>query len=71
MSIGQTSGARPTALRWLAAAWSYLREVSGDDAYERYVAHHAKEHPEQPLMTRKEYFVERQRQKWTGVTRCC
>jgi len=59
------------ALRWLTAAWGYLREVSGDDAYERYVAHHTAEHADEPLMTRKEYFVERQRQKWAGVTRCC
>jgi uncharacterized short protein YbdD (DUF466 family) len=57
--------------RWLKAAWAYLRAVSGDDAYERYVAHHAAEHPGQPLMSPKVYFAERQRQKWTGVTRCC
>jgi uncharacterized short protein YbdD (DUF466 family) len=62
---------RPAALRWMAAGWSYLREVSGDDAYERYLAHHAVKHAGQPLMSRKDYFAERQRRKWTGVTRCC
>jgi uncharacterized short protein YbdD (DUF466 family) len=56
---------------WLGAAWGYLRAVSGDDAYERYVAHHAAAHPDQPVMTRKAFFEERQRHKWTGVTRCC
>jgi uncharacterized short protein YbdD (DUF466 family) len=59
------------ALRWMAAGWSYLRAVSGDDAYERYLAHHTVEHAGEPLMSRKDYFTERQRQKWTGVTRCC
>jgi uncharacterized short protein YbdD (DUF466 family) len=58
-------------LRWLAAAWGYLRTVSGDDAYERYLAHHAAAHPGQPVMTPKAFFVERQKQKWSGVTRCC
>lgn len=57
--------------RWLGAGWSFLRAVSGDDAYERYVAHHTAAHADQPLMTRKTFFEERQRQKWTGVTRCC
>jgi len=57
--------------RWLAAGWRYLRAVSGDDAYERYLAHHSTEHPDRPPLTRKAFFAERQRQKWTGVTRCC
>ena len=58
-------------LRWLAAGWSYIRAVSGDDAYERYLVHHAAAHPGQEPMGRKAYFNECQRQKWTGVTRCC
>jgi uncharacterized short protein YbdD (DUF466 family) len=62
---------RPAALRWIAAGWTYLRAVSGDDAYERYLAHHAVEHAGQPPMSRKAYFAEQQRRKWTGVTRCC
>jgi uncharacterized short protein YbdD (DUF466 family) len=68
---GQGANVRAAALRWVAAVWSYLRAVSGDDAYERYLAHHAIEHAGQPPMSRKDYFTERQRQKWTGVTRCC
>jgi uncharacterized short protein YbdD (DUF466 family) len=58
-------------LRWLSTAWKYLRTVSGDDAYERYLAHHAAEHADQPVMSRKTFFKERQLQKWSGVTRCC
>ena len=57
--------------RGFAAAWRYLREVSGDDAYERYLAHHATHHAGETPLTPKEYFAERQRRKWTGVTRCC
>ena len=58
-------------MRWFALTWRYLRAVSGDDAYERYLLHHATEHPERPVMSRKAFFMERQRRKWTGVTRCC
>jgi uncharacterized short protein YbdD (DUF466 family) len=60
-----------TTCRGLAAGWRYLREVSGDDAYERYLVHHAAHHAGETPLTPKEYFAERQRQKWSGVTRCC
>ncbi|HEY6927199.1 MAG TPA: YbdD/YjiX family protein [Steroidobacteraceae bacterium] len=59
------------AMRWLAACWNYIRAVSGDDAYERYLAHHATSHPEQQPMSRKDFFIQRQERKWTGTTRCC
>jgi uncharacterized short protein YbdD (DUF466 family) len=61
----------PVAAGWLRAAWRYVREVSGDDAYERYLEHHAAHHAGEPVLTRKDYFSDRQRRKWTGVSRCC
>jgi uncharacterized short protein YbdD (DUF466 family) len=33
----------------------YLREVSGETGYERYVAHARREHPDDPVMSRREY----------------
>lgn len=60
------------ASRWLGRCWAMLREVSGDDAYERYLAHvrecpmHA--HAE---LTRTAFFAAEQRRKWDGVRRCC
>ncbi len=71
MSAEGTNGARTAALRWLAAGWSYLRTVSGDNAYERYLAHQATAHAGEPPMSRKDYFTEMQRRKWSGVSRCC
>lgn len=62
---------RAAVVRWAGAAWRYLREVSGDDAYERYLAHCAAHHAGEKPMSPKDYFAERQRQKWSGVTRCC
>jgi uncharacterized short protein YbdD (DUF466 family) len=62
---------RSAARRWVRAVWTYLRAVSGDDAYERYIAHHAAAHAGEPAMSRKAFFADSQRHKWTGVTRCC
>jgi uncharacterized short protein YbdD (DUF466 family) len=54
-----------------AGLWRYVREVTGDDAYERYVAHHQVTHAGEATLTRREYFKKRQDEKWKGVTRCC
>jgi uncharacterized short protein YbdD (DUF466 family) len=59
---------------WIKRCWAALREVSGDDAYERYVAHwrahHATAAGAAPL-DRAAFFREEQRRKWEGVKRCC
>jgi uncharacterized short protein YbdD (DUF466 family) len=47
-----------------------LRELTGDDAYERYLAHHCQHHDGPPL-SRAEFFRQSQREKWDGVRRCC
>lgn len=51
--------------------WRVIRQLSGDDAYERYLAHHATCHASMPALTRKEYFRRREEEKWGGVRRCC
>jgi uncharacterized short protein YbdD (DUF466 family) len=48
-----------------------VRRLSGDDAYERYLAHHARAHPGAKPLTRKEFFKREQERKWGGVRRCC
>ena len=56
----------------LRMLWRTLRQLSGDDAYERYLAHHAAHHAdgEAPL-SRAEFFRQWQDGKWKGVKRCC
>jgi uncharacterized short protein YbdD (DUF466 family) len=61
------SAARPH----VAALWRLLRALSGDDAYERYCAHHAHRHRGQPRLSRHAFYLEDQRRKWSGVSRCC
>jgi uncharacterized short protein YbdD (DUF466 family) len=69
--MGHANTAGRVAVRWAGAAWRYLRAVSGDDAYERYLEHHAAHHLGEPVMPRKAFFTDHQRRKWTGVSRCC
>lgn len=51
--------------------WRWLRAATGDDAYERYVAHRSNKHPGEAVMSRAAFYEESQRRKWSGVSRCC
>jgi uncharacterized short protein YbdD (DUF466 family) len=53
------------------ACWRALRTLSGDDAYERYLEHRAAAHPEQPLLSRRAFYVDEQQRKWGTINRCC
>lgn len=55
----------------LKKTWAIIRELSGDDAYERYLTHLAQAHPDQEPLTRKAFFQQEQDRKWNGVKRCC
>ena len=53
--------------------WRALRTATGDDAYERYVAHWRNHHRDDAAapLDRRAFFREEQRRKWEGVRRCC
>jgi uncharacterized short protein YbdD (DUF466 family) len=55
----------------LRQSWRFVRQLSGDDAYERYLTHHAACHAGSAPLSRKEYFQRQQQQKWSGIKRCC
>jgi uncharacterized short protein YbdD (DUF466 family) len=49
-----------------------LRTITGDDAYERYLAHLRARHPEAtPLDVRTFYRLEQERRFRGGANRCC
>jgi len=55
--------------------WQSLRRLSGDDAYERYLAHwqerHAHDSASLPL-SRQAFFKQEQERHWNnGIKRCC
>ena len=55
-----------SGVRW------YLREVTGESAYDRYVEHMRRDHPDQAVMTRREYERRRMEQREANPrARCC
>lgn len=62
-------------LKKLRHLWHLLRRISGDDAYELYLKHHAEFHrltvDAPPALSRKEFFKLWQDSKWKGINRCC
>jgi uncharacterized short protein YbdD (DUF466 family) len=72
--------APPLAVSWRAvnalwrllwSAWRFTRQLSGDDAYERYMQHMARAHPGQMPLSRAQHYALRQDEKWNRLSRCC
>jgi len=64
-------GARLMAEK-LRRLWQFVRRLSGDDAYERYLKHCASHHGDNALpLSKKAYFKQRMESKWSGINRCC
>ncbi len=57
----------------LKRVWALVRELTGDDAYERYLAHWRSQHAADAVtpLDRASFYREEQRRKWDGVRRCC
>jgi uncharacterized short protein YbdD (DUF466 family) len=58
-------------LKWLKNAFAWLRQVTGDDAYERYLQHHQHHHAGDVVLDRRAFYIAEQQRKWTGIKRCC
>ena len=55
-----------SGVRW------YLREVSGESAYDHYVEHMRRDHPYQPVMSRRDFERRRQDAREENPrARCC
>lgn len=58
--------------------WPMVRQLSGDDAYERYIKHYTELHEAnaqqenlEPPLSREAFFKQWQDSKWKGIKRCC
>ena len=51
--------------------WSGLRAVTGDDAYERYLAHRRERHPDEPALDRSTFYRAELDRRWGQPSRCC
>ena len=57
---------------WLHLLIKTVRRLSGDDAYERYLAHRQARHADEGApLDRKTFFKTEQERKWNGIRRCC
>jgi hypothetical protein len=68
---------QPKAMGALRGAWSWLRQVSGDAAYENYLLCKSKcvdtgssQAPAPPL-SRAEFYLDSLRRRYSSVSRCC
>ena len=52
-------------------AWEYLKEISGENAYDRYLAVHSATHPNKPAMSRGEFYRWRQDDKYNNPGSRC
>jgi uncharacterized short protein YbdD (DUF466 family) len=57
--------------QFLSSGLSLLRGVTGDDAYEKYIAHMQRTDPSGARMTEKEFFQAQMEQKWSCINGCC
>ena len=58
--------------RAVAGALWYVREVMGENAYERYRAHQRRHHPAEPVLSRRDFECRRMdRMEITPGQRCC
>lgn len=55
----------------VASTWNMIRSLATDDAYDKYLAHHAQAHAGAAPMSRRAFYLKQQQCKWTGVSRCC
>jgi uncharacterized short protein YbdD (DUF466 family) len=62
------------AITTLAQAWWWLRQITGDAAYENYLARtRVTTMPEQaaPKMSRAEFYADSLRRRYSTINRCC
>jgi uncharacterized short protein YbdD (DUF466 family) len=57
--------------RALASLWRFVRTLSMDDAYDRYLEHHRRAHAHASPLDRRSFYLREQQRKWSGVSRCC
>ncbi|HEV2388681.1 MAG TPA: YbdD/YjiX family protein [Candidatus Acidoferrales bacterium] len=56
--------------RFVQGWWRWLREVTGDAAYDRYLAARGCPTPRPPL-TEGEFYLDRLRRRYSSINRCC
>lgn len=61
----------PRLSRSMRSAWEYLKEVSGENAYDRYLENHRATHPEKKPLGRGEFYRRQQDEKYSNPGSRC
>jgi uncharacterized short protein YbdD (DUF466 family) len=63
----------PTRMNPFTKLWWWLRQITGDAAYENYLAHRrvAPQETGTTAMNRDEFYADSLRRKYSGISRCC
>ncbi len=57
--------------KFLTLFKSLKNYIDGNFAYENYLQHHVKHHPNTPPLDKKSFFEAQQKNKWSRINRCC
>jgi uncharacterized short protein YbdD (DUF466 family) len=57
--------------QFLSSGLSLLRGVTGDDAYEKYLAHMRASAPQETPMSAREFYRAQLENKWSCINGCC
>jgi uncharacterized short protein YbdD (DUF466 family) len=60
-----------TAPTRLSRLWAALRTLLGDDAYERYLDHQRRRHPDLAPLQRSDFYRAELDRRWSQINRCC
>ncbi len=72
MTPVEVDAERATPAERLDNGIDYLREVSGESAYDRYVEHARRDHPGEPVMSGRDFERRRQNDRDKNPrARCC
>jgi uncharacterized short protein YbdD (DUF466 family) len=51
--------------------WAAFRGLLGDDAYERYLDHQRRRHPDAAPLQRADFYRAELDRRWSQINRCC
>jgi len=58
-------------MRILNTIWQFLKEASGETAYERYCVHLRSRHPDRRVPGKAEFYLLSLEEKYSRPSRCC
>jgi len=58
-------------IKRLRLLWQIMRYLADEGVYEQYVAHFQKNHSNEKMLSKKDFFKQWQNKKWSGINRCC